>query len=301
MTFERGYPTPPRPRDDPYGSPDDVNYFDNALNSALDQFAEQVEGLKGDEKAAYENLEFYADYVIGYGNPDYARPSRFLKRIYNRLQYSEDTDFVVLGPRESAKSQAVSVTYTTWKIGRNPLVRFLMCFASKEVQGYPFSTQLANIIEFNERYKDIFGVLRKPGSKNKWSTDERTVDRIEPPGGLKDATISIVALGSAVPSKRADELVVDDIVTPENAYSKILQDKIESFLFTGLFPILTPRGRRIIIGTRWDLKDLYGRLEERWNLHFPPPDPTVNLDLLHREAVEEERARLEATEVLVTA
>ena len=263
------------------------NMFDNPeISGMFEEFAASVEGLKGDDKAAYDNLEFYADHVLAWENPEYVPSSSFQKRIYNELQYSNERSFLILGPRGSAKSNSVTVAYTTWKIGRNPLIRFLMCFAAKEQQGYPFSRQIATIIENNERYKRIFGELHKPSSKNRWADEERTVDRKEPPSGLKDATISIVGFGSNIPSKRADEAVVDDIVTEDNAYSDTLQTKIESFVISSLFPILIPGGRRIILGSRWDARDFYARIAERWRLTFPDPDQSIDLDNVIESMVE---------------
>lgn len=244
-----------------------------SLSLFLEQLADSITGLKGDDKAAYEDLEFYSRHVIGYGNPDYKQNSRFLRRIYENLQYDEDQEeFLILGPRQSAKSQAVTITYTTWTIGRNPLVRFLLAFASMDVQGLAFARQLDQIIAGNERYIKIFGKL-KPENPEKWDAKEKIVARDAPPGGLKDPTISVVGLGSAVPSKRADIIICDDLVTGENAYSPALRRQVSSFVKQSLMPILVPGGRTIVVGSRWDPRDLYSELAADWGLKFPRTVP----------------------------
>jgi len=239
------------------------------LELMLEQIAERAEGLKGDHKAAYDNLEYYSRYVIGHGDSDYSANARLHKTIYNAFQYSED-DLLILAPRGSGKSQSVSITATTWEIGRNPLLRFLISFASMEAQGKPFARQMDAIFTKNERYIEIFGQL-KPDIPIKWDASEKIVARPEPPGGMKDATITLVGLGSAVPSKRSDRIIGDDLVTGDNAYSKLQQDRVESFWQTTLFPTLVPTGRQIIIGTLWSLNDFYHRIAASWGHEFPKP------------------------------
>ena len=247
------------------------------LARMLEGLADRVEGLKGDDRAAYDDLEFFSRYVIGWDNPRYKVNSPFLKKIYETLQHSPDDDLLILGPRGSAKSSAISVTYTAWRIGRNPLVLFLLAFASAEKQGFAFSRQLQQIITGNPRFSKIFGELKPPATE-KWTESEFIVKRPTPPSGLKDPTVAIVGLGSNVPSKRSDEIIVDDIVTAENAYSPILRAKVERFVIQTLFPTCVPTGRKIIVGSRWDPRDLYGTMAERWNLEFPE---VQKLDLHH--------------------
>ena len=244
----------------------------DALDDLLAQLADGIQGLKGDELAAYEDLEYYSRYVIGYGNPDYKSNSRFLKRVYHSLQHDEDTEHLILGPRGSAKSSAVTVTYVTWMIGRNPLIRFMLAFASMEMQGKAFARQLDQIIAGNERYIKIFGAL-KPEKPEKWDATEKIVVRQEPPSGLKDPTISVVGLGSAVPSRRADIVICDDLVTGENAYSPALRKTVSAFVKQSLMPILVPGGKTIVVGSRWDPRDLYSELADDWGLRFPRAVP----------------------------
>lgn len=243
----------------------------------LDRLADQVEGLKGDDLHAYEDLEFFSRYVIGYNNPERRPNSKFLISIYEDLQHT-DEDMLILGPRDSAKSESVTVTYTTWMIGRNPLLRFLLSFASIEAQGLAFGRQFDTIFTENERYTRIFGKL-KPTIPEKWSATEKIVQRVEPPGGVKDPTIAITGVGASVPSKRCDICICDDLVTQVNAYSPLLRRRVELFVLQTLFPTVVPGGRKIILGSRWDPRDLYGTMIDRWRLKVPDRVP-INLDEL---------------------
>ena len=258
----------------------------DSLQEYLDQAADNIEGLKGDDRAAYDSLEFFSEYVMGYGSGEYRKPSEFLRKIYSTLQHSVEKYLLILGPRGSAKSTAVTVNYVCWSLGRNPLLRFLLVFAAKDTQGKPFSNQIAGVIENNDRYKKIFGELAPTDAGTPWSADARTVKRPEPPGGLKDSSITIGGIGSNLPSKRADEAILDDLVTADNAYSQIKQDAIESYVFQTVFPILVPGGRRIIVGSRWDERDLYSRVATKWGLTMPQPDYEIDLDMLRAQILD---------------
>ena len=245
----------------------------------LSDFSERAGGLTGDNYHAYHDLSHFSRHVMGYENPEYREPSQFIERIYSTLQEENDDPILILGPRNSAKSQAATVNYPLWRLGRNPTKRFLLVFAAKEVQGYKFSQQIASVIERNGRYREVFGDLT-PKNKETWSMERRTVDRREPPGGIAGASLTFAGFGSNLPSLRADEIIIDDIVTQENAYSQTLQDQIENFVFSTLLPVLEPGGRLIVLGTRWDESDLYSRLLSKWRLALPEKDPRVNLDAI---------------------
>lgn len=250
----------------------------NLWDGLIEDFADLAGGGSEEIKRSRQDLAFFSEYIMGYESADYRPPSDFLGDIYETLQFSDEKRILILGPRNSAKSQATTVNYPLWRLGRNPLMRFLLVFAAKEVQGHQFSNQIASVIERNERYKEAFGDLFPRNAE--WSKDRRTVERQEPPGGLKGASITLAGFGSNLPSMRADEIIIDDIVTQENAYSPTIQDQIESFVFRTLLPILEPEGRLIVVGSRWDSRDLYARLADRWELELPEPDPRINLDAI---------------------
>ncbi len=246
------------------------------LQEFLISLADRITGLKGDERHAAEDLEFYSRYVVGWNNSEFVGNSQFIKKVYETLQYSDDEDILILGPRGSAKSTCVSVTYTTWVIGNNPLIRILLAVSSVESQGLAFGRQITHILENNDRYISIFGDLVPPlNARDKWSETEKIVMRPEPPGGLKDPTLGIVGVGSNVPSKRSDIVIVDDVVTALNAYSPVQRSKVESFVFQTLFPTVIPGGRRIVVGSRWDPRDLYSVFADRIGVEFPKSESIV--------------------------
>ena len=256
---------------------------ESALDRIFEQIADQIEGLKGDDRAAFDDFEFYTRYVMGYGNPDFAENSRVIKQICYTLQYEPQyQDVLIICPRGSAKSKTVTTNWTTWCIGRNPLVRFLLT-VSKQDLGEAFGREFDQVLKFNERYRRIFGDLVPPlAEQEKWTTTDKIVRRPTPPGGMKDPTLGIVSVGSNVPSRRSDQMILDDIVTEQNAYTKEQRAKLEDFVFRTLFPILVPGGRRIVVGTRWDPRDFYAKYAERIGVDFPAV-PSINLTVGPKE------------------
>lgn len=245
---------------------------------AFDPFgllADRVQGLSDVDQRAYDDLSFYSQHVMGRYS-GFVPNSELIDDIYHTFQYTNE-DMLVVGPRQSAKSTALTINATTYSVGHNRLLRVLLAFATQDLQGKPFMRQIHQIFESNEDYIRIMGRM-KPDRPIKWTEDEIIVDRVEPPGGMKDATIGVVGLGSKVPSKRADLVICDDLVNRDNAYSAVMRRSVVDFVFLTLFPILDPRsGRRIIVGSRWDPNDLYAEIARRWGLEFPKL-PMVNLD-----------------------
>lgn len=264
------------------------------VEMAFQTFGQAVAGLSGDALRARNELEFYAEWCIGFNNPEYAALSPFLRRVYSWYQYTHE-DLLILGPRNSAKSTSISVIATTWTIGNNPLIRILMAVSSMEQQGLAFSRQIEAILTGNERYIQLFNEL-KPARPVKWTEAERIVERQEPPSGMKDPTFAVVGVDTAVPSKRADQVHVDDIVTALNAYTDAMRRKVVRFVYQTLFPILVPGGRRIMIGSRWDPRDLYSFTAAQWGLIFPT-GAQIDFTLLreaYQKFVDEQNALIEA-------
>lgn len=257
--------------------------------------AADLRGLRPDAQAAYDSLDYYSRWVIGYDNPEYTREnSGLLTRIYEAIQYSDD-DLLILAPRGSAKSSAVTITATTWLIGRNPNLRILIAVASMKAQGFAFMRQIDQIFTRNERYIEVFGNL-KPDRPDKWDNTEKIVARDAPASGLKDPTIAVAGLDSAVPSKRADIVITDDLVTAENAASRLQRLKVINFTFLTLFPILVPTGRRWLVGTRYADGDLYEYAAETWGVPLPkmPPIDVAQYIADHWEEVGLDRQSVEA-------
>lgn len=253
------------------------------LDSIFAELAEHAESLQGDALEARNNLCYFSEYVMSWNNPDWSPNSTFIRNVYDTLQDAETNNdpVLVLGPRGSAKSTAVSVTHMLWRIGRNPLIRILMAFASLDQQGKQFIRQQKHVIEENDRYAMVFGELFPGvGRGSVWTDTEYIVRRPTPPSGFKDPTMIAVGIGSTVPSKRADVVDCDDLVNKDNAFSAAQRAKVIAFVVQTLFPILVPGGQKIVVGSRWDPEDFYTYIARQWRLKFPKMEQINTAELL---------------------
>jgi predicted phage terminase large subunit-like protein len=108
----------------------------------------------------------------------------------------------------------------------------------------------------DEKYKSIFGDL-KPQKPTKWTENQIVVDRTSME---KDATIRALSTGGATIGPRADEIILDDVIDEDYAYSESLRESVWSWYKNEVLTRLEPEGRLTIVGTRVIFNDLYGRL-----------------------------------------
>lgn len=163
---------------------------------------------------------------------------------------------MVEAPRDHSKSTVFTVNYPLYEIGRNHNVRIVVASNADET-ARGFVRQIRTIIDKDKTYKKTFGRL-KPQKPTMWRDDAFIVDRDNYKD--KDPTVSAVSYGGQVVSKRADIIIVDDLLTFENTRTKEQRQKIHDWFWTVLFPLLKPGGRLIIVGTAWNTKDLYEEL-----------------------------------------
>lgn len=90
--------------------------------------------------------------------------------------------------------------------------------------------------------------------KEQWGTKAITIDRNDL--NLKDPTIAAVGLFGSIISRRADIIIVDDLVNQENAETKEQRQKIKDWFDHTLLPVLEPGGRLICTGNIWDEDDI---------------------------------------------
>lgn len=163
---------------------------------------------------------------------------------------------MVEAPRDHSKSTVFTVNYPLAEIGKDHNVRIVIASnAADTSEG--FVRQIRTIIARNKKYRQTFGRL-KPERPTMWRDDAFIVDRDNYKD--KDPTVSAVSYGGQVVSKRADIIIVDDLLTIENTRTKEQRAKLKDWFWTVLFPLLKPGGRLIVVGTAWNTQDLYEEL-----------------------------------------
>lgn len=166
---------------------------------------------------------------------------------------------LVLLPRGHMKSKIVAFL-AAWWITRNPEETILYVSATAalaESQLY----QIKQIIDspvYRRFWPDM--IDKDEGKRERWTVSEICVDhprrKIE---GVRDATVRAVGITGSTTGFHASKVILDDLVTPSNAYTEDGRKKV-SDLYSQLASIENPGAQEVVVGTRYHPKDLYNTL-----------------------------------------
>lgn len=196
------------------------------------------------------SLNRFTEEVLGYNNAEHQR------EWYSILENAKLHKIVLAAPRNHAKTTAISVNYVLWRISKNHNVRILMV-SNTESQAQASLRQIVGRVERDQMYVDFAGQLR-PEKPEKWTDKEIIIKREA--FDMKDPTISTVGVGGTILSKRADEIICDDLLNPENTRTPDQRRKMAEWFHQVLLPVLIPGGRVIVAGTVWHPQDLLNEL-----------------------------------------
>src|SRR3990172_8333630 len=154
---------------------------------------------------------------------------------------------LVLLPRGHLKSKLVAYR-TAWWITKNPETTILYVSATADLaekQLYAIKQILDSPI-YRRYWPEMIGP--DEGKREKWAVAEIAVDhpkrKLE---GIRDATCKAVGLTSNITGFHADIVVLDDIVSPVNAYTEEGREKVAS-AYSQLASIENPGAEEWVIG-----------------------------------------------------
>ncbi|RME60511.1 hypothetical protein D6779_02060, partial [Candidatus Parcubacteria bacterium] len=78
----------------------------------------------------------------------------------------------------------------------------------------------------------------------------------------KDPTLAASGLMERIVSKRADIIILDDIIDLERSRTDYQREKVMEWFNNVLYPILDPNGRIVVVGTKWFKGDFYDAVEK---------------------------------------
>jgi predicted phage terminase large subunit-like protein len=162
---------------------------------------------------------------------------------------------MMLAPRFHAKSTCFTIMYPLWKILQNPNIRIMIVSANQEI-AVSFVRAIIQQLENNQDIRDEFGIL-VPEQPKKWGERAFIVERDTTE---KDPTVVGIGVGGKLISRRADIIIIDDLIDMENARTKQARAKTQEWFENVLLPILEDDGQLIIAGTAWYEDDLYDKL-----------------------------------------
>lgn len=198
------------------------------------------------------NLELFSRDVLKFGEePTLATPP-FMKEWYSTLQDSRNKRIIELAPRSHAKSQTHTVNYLTWEIYRNPNIRAVIASNTASMAS-AFSREIRERIETEPNLTHLMPTDRQA----KWTDAEFKVQRTLVD---RNQTITTTGANSSILSKRCDIIVCDDIIDEENSRTPNQRERVKTWFYKTLLPILEPHGKLILVGTRWHGADLYGEI-----------------------------------------
>jgi predicted phage terminase large subunit-like protein len=161
---------------------------------------------------------------------------------------------LTLIPRGHLKSTVITVGRSLQAICADPSVRILIANATYSLS-CSFLTEIKRHLKFNENMKMIWGDLTK--DYEKWSENQITLSKSKQIGGQKEPTVTAMGVESNLTSQHYDIIIGDDLVNKDYVNTKDQIQKTIDF-YKECLNLLEPDGEMILIGTRWDDKDLYG-------------------------------------------
>lgn len=212
---------------------------------------------------AQKSFWYFLTQVLGYREDSeigYYDLTRTHQELANILQYEKKKSKLILMPRESIKSQIITIGYALWRLVRNPNLRILIYSDNnRKAEGFLFG--IKSHIEgkaANSRFRELYP---------NWETDAHS-------GGVynqsritirprehdqKEPTIDTAGIESSLIGMHYDLILFDDIVSDINTTTKVQMDKVFDCYKKSL-SLLKRGGETVLVGTRWHYGDCYGRL-----------------------------------------
>ena len=185
---------------------------------------------------------------------------RLLEEDFSPIKGYDDKlkKYLQLWPRGHGKTTGI-ILYILWLIGNYHDIH-IQIVSKTASQAESICTAIMSTVEFDEKYKELFGEL-KPQQPIKWTSQQFIIERNEI---SKNPTVKATGLMGPITGGRNDLIINDDIIDEENVRTPLQIEKVSTWFNKVLYPTLYPWGAIIVIGTRWSYADLYSELLEAW-------------------------------------
>lgn len=174
---------------------------------------------------------------------------------------------MVLLPRDHQKSALVAYR-VAWEITRNPAVTIMYISSTSNLAEKQL--KMVKDILVSKIYRRYWPEMVHPeeGKREKWSVGEIAVDHpLRAAEGVRDPTVFTAGLTTSITGLHCNVAVLDDVVAPENAYTKEGRSKVKT-QYSLLASIETTDAREWVVGTRYHPADLYNDLMEMQEEHY---------------------------------
>ena len=200
---------------------------------------------KRKESAIKNDFMSFVKYVW----PDFIEGShhKIMSEKFNKVATGDLKRIVInMAPRHT-KSEFASYLLPSWMIGKNPKLKIIQATHTTEL-AVRFGRKAKNLIDSQE-YQKIFQTKLREDSKaaGRWETNE---------GGEYFAA----GVGGSITGRGADLLIIDDPHSEQDALNTNALERTWEWYTSGPRQRLQPGGIIVVVMTRWNTKDLTGRL-----------------------------------------
>ena len=200
---------------------------------------------KRKESAIKNDFMSFVKYVW----PDFIEGShhKIMADKFNKVARGELKRIIInMAPRHT-KSEFSSYLLPAWMIGKNPKLKIIQATHTTEL-AVRFGRKAKHLID-SEEYQKIYPTKLREDSKaaGRWETNE---------GGEYFAA----GVGGSITGRGADLLIIDDPHSEQDALNVNALDRTWEWYTSGPRQRLQPGGVIVVVMTRWNMKDLTGRL-----------------------------------------
>ena len=166
---------------------------------------------------------------------------------FNRIAKGELKRVIINMPPRHTKSEFSSYLLPAWMIGRNPKLKIIQSTHTTEL-AVRFGRKAKTLMDMEE-YKQVFTTRLREDSQaaGKWETQQ---------GGEYFAA----GVGSAITGRGADLLIIDDPHSEQDALNIDALERAYEWYTSGPRQRLQPGGTIVLVMTRWNTKELTGKL-----------------------------------------
>ena len=166
---------------------------------------------------------------------------------------------LVLMPRDHLKSK-MAAFIAAWWLTKDPTETILYVSSTAALAEKQLG-QIKQILE-SPIHRKYWPDMIHPdeGKRARWTVGEIMVDHPKRKAeGIADPSIKAAGITGSVTGFHASIVVLDDLVTPQNAYTDDGREKVAS-LYSQLASIESASSRELVVGTRYHPRDLYNDL-----------------------------------------
>lgn len=204
----------------------------------------------------------YEDYISGWH-------TKVLCKALDLVERGAIRFLIVEAPPRHSKSVHVSQLFPAKFVGNDPDRSVIVSSYSGDL-ATDHGRETRNLI-ISDRYQRIFKTRLAPDStaKGKWNTQKWVIDTLTGIGQWINAkgAYNAAGVGGSITGKGADLFVVDDSIKDrKEAESLLIRDGIWKWFRSVVRTRLSPTGAIVVMGTRWHMDDLQGRIlaADKW-------------------------------------